>query len=613
MGCSDKKLCHLEKSLMINKKTFAFVLLLQVIILGTCFAETLEENWNDFLHYIKIGRLDLAKGYGRAIIESQPDPVEVLALSEANQRGYSILLRVQQSSNDPELVEVTEQVLEIVESGKFLRRTDPKVIWGEIERLMTSTQQGRIAAVKRLRNSGEYAIMHMVQAMADTDDEKELANLIWGMPQIGRDAIRPLVAALQTSNVAVKTEIIKALGEIGYPQTLAYLKLIAENSDSLVFRGLAVESLKKVDPSALTLPAAHLFYVLAENYYYHAESLAPAEDADFANVWFWDNENQRLYKEEVDRSYFYELMAMRCCEWALKADPSYGKAIGLWQAAFFKAESADIPMPEYFGLTHADAAVYATTAGAEYLHQALSRAIKDENAYVALGCVEALATIAGEKSLFYRLGVAQPLLQALNFNDKAVKYSSAIAIGSAGPKEEFGESGLVVENLAAALGEKPQWSEQQQGLWTPEMADEYALRAANVMLKLAQTENPVIDLSAAREALIKGTKDDRDQIKVLSGQTLAHLKSPEAQRAITAMAFNENNMQEIRISAFNSLATSAKFNANLLDLETIDALYDLVSSQDADPYLRSAAAAAFGALNLPSEKVKDLILDQAKI
>jgi hypothetical protein len=131
------------------------------------------------------------------------------------------------------------------------------------------------------------------------------------------------------------------------------------------------------------------------------------------------------------------------------------------------------------------------------------------------------------------------------------------------------------------------------------------------MLKLAQTRNPVIDLSAAQSTLIDATKNKRVEIQVLAGQILASLNSSEAQRAIAAMALAESNTMDVRISAFDSLANSAKLNANLLDDEKIDAIYSLVSSQEIDPKLRSAAAAAYGALNLPSRKVKDLILDQA--
>ena len=117
-----------------------------------------------------------------------------------------------------------------------------------------------------------------------------------------------------------------------------------------------------------------------------------------------------------------KLMAMRSCEWALKADASIGKAIGLWIAAFFRAESVGEAMPDYFDAGHADAMTYATTAGPEYLHQALERALSDEDAYVALGVVEAMAMNAGEKSLLYRVGTEQPLAKALSFSDRKVRY-----------------------------------------------------------------------------------------------------------------------------------------------------------------------------------------------
>jgi len=78
------------------------------------------------------------------------------------------------------------------------------------------------------------------------------------------------------------------------------------------------------------------------------------------------------------------------------------------------------------------------------------------------------------------------------------------------------------------------------------------------------------------------------------------------------MAMTEGNSKDIRISAFVSLAVSAQVNGNKLDDAAINALYALVSSKDVDPGLRAAAAAAYGALNLPSQKVKNLILDQAR-
>ena len=520
----------------------------------------------------------------------------LLALSEGNPQGYAILLRSSDTTADAELSELSGKILAIIDKGRFVRRADSKIIAEEIRRL-SSTARGRLAAMKRLKNAGEYAVVYMLDAMSDGSRREELPNIVWALPRIGKDAIRPLVAGLQTEDIALKAEIIRALGKIGYSQSLAYLKYIVETDGSAELRQLASRGIRQTEPSALKIPAAELFYQLAEKYYYRTESLAPVEDADFANIWFWDVDGRSLIREKVDRRYFNELMAMRACEWALKADAGYGKAIGLWLASYFQAESTGLSMPKYFGEGHADAMMYATTSGPEYLHQTLARAIKDNNAYVALGAVEALTVTAGEKSLLYRVGPAQPLVEALSFDDKAVRYSAAIAIAASGPKKDFAESRLVVNSLVEAIEEAG--------------GSSYTARAVKVMLQLAQSRNNVIGLSAAEDALIALTKGGQAELKVLSCMTLAYLNSPDAQRAIAAMALVEVNAIEIQIAAFNCLSVSAKLHSNLLDDDKVAAIYSLISSKEADAGLRSAGAAAFGSLNLPSQKVKELILDQS--
>ena len=74
---------------MLNGRTVAVILIIGTCVVGTTFAQggtaagaavpqqTLQEDWNDFLHYTMIGRLDLAKGYAQAILQGNPDPVMV--------------------------------------------------------------------------------------------------------------------------------------------------------------------------------------------------------------------------------------------------------------------------------------------------------------------------------------------------------------------------------------------------------------------------------------------------------------------------------------------------------------------------------------------------------
>jgi HEAT repeat protein len=603
------------EALMLNKKIICLILVIGFSAAPVIYAQTVnntkvEENFNDFLHYLMIGRFDLAKGFAKAVLDSNSAPAVLFDLSTKNQQGMKLLQKAKENTFDAELAELSGQILALINKGIYIQRYDPQVIVEEVKRLST-TPRGFLTAVQRLRDAGEYSIMYMIDALTDPSRQSEWPKIIEALPKIGRDAIRPLTTALQMEETAVKAEIIKALGEIEYPQSLAYLKYVVEEESSQQLRELARESIKKIDPSALDISAAQLFYTLGENYYYHAQSLQPVMQADFANIWFWDKANKQLTKAEVDSRYFNELMAMRCCEWSLKANANFGEAIGLWLAAFFKAESTGVEMPVYFGENHPDAFVYATTAGPEYIHQALARALKDNDSYVALAAVEAMANVAGEKSLPYKLAVAQPLILALSYKDRAVKYSAAIAIASAGPVQEFEESKLVTKNLAEALGQNRQADVGDQS-WTQQLADSYAVRAAAAMLKLVQTRNTVVDLSAAEPDLIKATRDKRQQIKILSGQVLAYLKSPNAQSAIADMAVDRANSKEVRIAAFNSLATSAKINANLLENNSIDAIYSVLSSREIDPELRNAAASAFGSLNLPSRKVKDLILDRSK-
>ncbi len=586
---------------------FVFLMLSALLFSGICVAQDevqgdLESNWEDFLHYSMIGRIEMARGYAENILNSDPDPLKLLGFVEENPRGYELLLRM--NSTSEQLGEVSGALIDLIEEGRYIRRTDPSIIREQISRL-SSTIRGRIAAEERLANAGEYSIPFIVEALLDESRKREYANIANAIPKIGRHAIRPLAAALEMEDVGIESILIKAMGQTGYPQSLAYLKYIVENSDSAELSSTAESAIKSISRDALDLPASELFYQLAERYYYHNESLAPMVGYDFANIWFWDSDEKRLVREQVDLAVFNELMAMRCCEWALRADSSAGKAIGLWIASFFKAESAGLEQPDYFISGHADAMTYAVTAGAEYLHQALERALNDENDYVALMVVEALSANAGEKSLLYRLGTEQPLVKALDYKDRSVRYSAAIAIGGALPNEQFVGSKLIVENLSSAVSRDGLSDLGQDAI------DIYARRSLNVMLELAITKNKVVDLRMALDSLVSGSRDERDFVKTMSGAVLARLASPDAQRGVALMGMDDDNTKEVRLSGLKSLAISAKHNGNLLTEEQVNSLYEMVSSQTIDSDLRESAAIAYGSLNLPSRKVKDLILDQA--
>ncbi len=587
---------------MFNAKSIVAVFCLTVVLAATSIGGELKDDWSDYLHYTKIGRVDLAISFGRAILNSNPDPAELVELAVANPRGYELLRKLNQTEANAELVAVNKQIIALIEEGHYRKRKDPNLVVKEVERLNT-TDRGRLAAIKRLKDSGEFSIPYLLDVLADPTRGNEFANVIWALSQIGQPAIRPLGVAIQCPDPRVRTEVIVALGNIAYPQGLPYLKYVVENDSSVQMRDMAMAAINKIDPAAMGVSAAELFFQLGEKYYYHHASLAATDKNEMSNIWFWDEDSRRLVWQEVDMRYFHELMAMRSCEWALKADATYGKAVGLWLASYFKAEAVGEPMPAYFGEGYASAYVYGTSAGPTYLHQALARGLDENNAAVALAAAECLIVTAGEQSIFAG-GIEQPMLKALTYNDPAVRTSASIAVAMAGPRGSLTESLTVVQNLATAIS---------TGIATTALPGQkdYALRSLEALIAAGQQRNSALDLSNATEATVRASASSDLDIKMAATGALSFMVSPMAQKAIATVALDESLDLDNRIVAFEALALSGKLGNNMLGDGTLQQIYDVISDATADADLRSAASTAFGALNLPSENVMSLILDQA--
>ena len=69
---------------------------------------------------MKIGRFDLAKGYGQALLQNKPNPVELFQLVQANQAGYDLAMKVAELARDEELAKLTGQLLSRHRPGTVL-------------------------------------------------------------------------------------------------------------------------------------------------------------------------------------------------------------------------------------------------------------------------------------------------------------------------------------------------------------------------------------------------------------------------------------------------------------------------------------------------------------
>lgn len=406
-----------------------------------------DDGW----YFASVGQFNVAAANFNALIASKPDPVALLEFADRVQRRQQILVTL---AGDPVMGEAVKGILRLLEAGEMAIKADPTRIKQHITRLGGAPRMVQ-NSLGRLKESGEYAVPFMVEALGDSGKRDLIQPILRAMPALDRSALNPLVMALRSSDRAVQIYAIQALGQIPYWQSIPYLIALRENASAapevqeaigealrnLASRGVAVEPGES---------AAGWFLRLAESYYADQASLRADPRLETANVWYWKNE--QCHNVAVPTAIFNEVMAMRCCEESLRLDPGLKPALSLWLAANFRREAqlpegaVDATRPE----NYPTAVYFALSAGPEYCLAALARALDDGDPAVALGSIEALRKTAGPASINGPIGERYPLADALTFGNRMVRIRAALALGGSRPSE-FASSQNLMPVLAEAV------------------------------------------------------------------------------------------------------------------------------------------------------------------
>ena len=136
-------------------------------------------------------------------------------------------------------------------------------------------------------------------------------------------------------------------------------------------------------------------------------------------------------------------------------------------------------------------------------------------------------------------------------------------------------------------------------------ATELAVRAAD-LLKEIGLGSSVFSLEAAEPKLLSALDDDRPDVQRLAAEVTSLLESSRAQQALLQKGLDPDEENEVRVAAFEGLAESAKRGGDKLSGGQEDLLEVARNAEDLD--VRTAAAAAVGALSLPSDQARTLIL-----
>lgn len=421
---------------------------------------TLKSNVEDFWHFAKMGRYDAANAKGQAVIDAGADPLAVLgafeAVTQSASRKDDLDVWMVRFQSTDEIKGIADQLAKLIADGRFARRSDPEFITANIERLIVNPI-GYRNGVENLRNSGELAVPVLLDYLG-SPSKKEYHDVVRrAFKDLGKPVLNPLVASTEMSDANTLAAVIDLLGELGYADVSPYL-LRLSNTGSETVKEAANRALTKlgVDPASAVDSA---WYDLATKYYYDRASITADNRNPVAYVWYWDDSTKHLIKKDVAPILYGRIMAMRASEYSLgsasSASPQVADdALALWLTANYKRET-DVPEGQTDatrGENQPDANYYGVASGSKYLSMALDRAIRDRTSPVAFHVLRSMQQSVGRTNIDVS-SESSPVIQALSYPDRAVRYEAAIVLAQARPLEAYTGSDSVVPLLGEAVSQ----------------------------------------------------------------------------------------------------------------------------------------------------------------
>ncbi|MFG0331370.1 MAG: hypothetical protein ACF8PN_15895 [Phycisphaerales bacterium] len=407
----------------------------------------------DFIHYVFIARPDLAAAQAEQLFQSGVADADLYTLVDEFDlnRAGRLDEALDRATRIPELEPVAGEIRRRLRDGRVALARDPNEIDRHIQNLVGS-QRARLIAREALVSAGEYAVPQLLERL-ENRGSLELKDAVRRvLVEIGRQAVTPLSVALPYLTPETQELVVDILGQIGYAHARpALAELIMADATEPRVRDAAERAYQKLG-GASNASIVDQWLGLAEQYWVEARSLIAWPDEDINNIWNYES-RQGLVAVSVPSSIFSEIMAMRMSENALSHNENSKAALSLWIAANFRrsdqlpSEATDPTYPDDMRAP----IFFAVAAGPEIGQRVLARANRDLNAQLARHAIEALERTAGGATLWTAEDRPTPLIEALNFPERRVRYDAALALANALPTESFYGADRVIPILASAI------------------------------------------------------------------------------------------------------------------------------------------------------------------
>ena len=211
----------------------------------TAAAPALNDLVDDYWHYGKIARYDLASDAGEKIVAADSgNPRVVLEAFEAiaGAKGdvidkWMLRWKTLPVPTDPteaaaakRMRDVSTKLNDLINQGYETRRSDPDFIRNTINE-MASGSCAYDNNLPRLAKSGELAVKVLIDILRNPDERQYHSVARRILRDLGRKALSPLLAATEMKDYDTLVDVIAALGDIGYSVATPYLSNLATGSE----------------------------------------------------------------------------------------------------------------------------------------------------------------------------------------------------------------------------------------------------------------------------------------------------------------------------------------------------------------------------------------------
>lgn len=410
--------------------------------------------YGTFRELMAEGKYDIAAGYLKAFLESNPTDSELLEIEKKHgSTVFSSLRTIPKWSDDAELDKqaraTVEKLIERARAANAKLLYDPARVQKFIQNLGASYEE-RIYAEIELRRTGDFAVPFMVNELRLTRDKDIYAGLLGAIKQLDASSIGGWVAALDgltpaqqhgvISAIAARPDVLDLQGNAQSDLRPVLWRIVSQPVDQTpTLRSLAIDLLNKFQPGTRAetrLPESELV-ALARTFFDHTARFSGTKtnpDGSTVPLWLWDTKdpsNPRLVKlDEVPLGNAEEYFGLRYARWALDRKPDYEPAQGLILA--LAAERA-IERAKYGNLAKSEPAVFKLLADtpSPVLNELLNRGINQKRTGLVLAMLQVLGDRADRDAATPPAGTpSRPSLfvKALSYPDPQVQFEAANAL-----------------------------------------------------------------------------------------------------------------------------------------------------------------------------------------